>query len=100
MGLRKAPPTNGQLCTKRLRALFSYEDDFGHRTTIAVNDKMTYALAYNITTAFWNNTPTIRRELVELSDDGAPFTGLNMKLHTGALRYFESNGFDVPQEFR
>ena len=99
-GVFQSNPMQANAASKRLRALFSYEDDFGQRTTIAVNDKMTYALAYNITAAFWNNFPTIRRELVELSDDGAPFAGLNMKLHPGALRYFESNGFDVPQEFR
>ena len=58
---------------------------------------MGYALAYNITAAFWNNHPAIRRELAEMNGEKPPFVGVNMPLHPGALYYFESNGFEVPE---
>ena len=95
-GVFRATPALAGKAAKKLRALFGYEDDQGRPTTIAVNDEMGYALAYNITAAFWNNLPAIRREVAELNGDMPPFVGLNMPLHPGALYYFESNGFEVP----
>ena len=100
VGAFQTNPEQASAASKRLRALFSYEDDQGHFTTIAVNDSMGLALAYNITAAFWNNYPAIRREVVELNETGAPFGGATMQLHPGALRYFETNGYEVPQSIR
>ncbi len=93
-------PDRAHAASKRLRALFGYEDGEGRLTTIAVNDRMGYALAYNITAAFWNNFPAIRREVAELYQTDQPFTGLTMQLHPGALKYFESKGYEVPSAIR
>lgn len=95
-GVFRATPALAGTAAKKLRALFGYEDDQGRWTTIAVNDQMGYALAYNITAAFWNNLPSIRREVTEMNGEKPPFVGVNMPLHPGALYYFESNGFEVP----
>ena len=99
-GRFSATPALAGQASKKLRALFGYEDDKGRLTTIAVNDEMGYALAYNITAAFWNNLPAIRREVAELNSEKPPFVGVNMPLHPGALYYFESRGFEVPEGLR
>lgn len=96
-GVFSATPALAGKAAKKLRALFGYEDDQGRLTTIAVNDEMSYALAYNITASFWNNLPSIRRAVAEMNGEKPPFVGVNMPLHPGALYYFESNGFDVPE---
>lgn len=96
-GVFNATPALAGKAAKKLRALFGYEDDQGRLTTVAVNDEMGYALAYNITASFWNNLGAIRREVAELNGEKPPFVGVNMPLHPGALYYFESNGFDVPE---
>lgn len=96
-GVFRATPALAGKAAKKLRALFGYEDDQGQLTTVAVNDEMSYALAYNITASFWNNLGSIRRELAEMNGEKPPFVGVNMPLHPGALYYFESNGFDVPE---
>lgn len=99
-GVFRSNPDQATAAAKRLRALFGVEDDQGQLTTIAVNEKMGYALAYNITAAFWNNFPSIRREVVELNENQPPFVGVNMPMHPGALKYFESKGYDVPTTLR
>lgn len=99
-GLFSATPDLAGKAAKKLRALFGYQDDQGRMTTIAVNDEMGYALAYNITAAFWNNLPAIRRELAEMNGEKPPFIGLNMPLHPGALYYFESRGYEVPETLK
>lgn len=99
-GVFQINPDRAQAASKRLRALFGYEDGEGRLTTIAVNDRMGYALAYNITAAFWNNFPAIRREVTALDRTDQPFTGLTMQLHPGALKYFESKGYEVPSGIR
>ncbi len=99
-GAFQSNPIQASAASKRLRALFGYVDDEGRVTTIAVNNNMGYELAYNITAAFWNNFPSIRREVVELDEAGEPFAGVTMRLHPGALKYFEFNGYKVPQNIR
>lgn len=99
-GRFRATPALAGKAAKKLRALFGYEDDQGRLKTIAVNDEMGYALAYNITAAFWNNMPSIRREVAEMNSEKPPFVGVNMPLHPGALYYFESRGFEVPDGLR
>lgn len=99
-GVFTATPALAGKAAEKLRALFGYEDDQGRWATIAVNDEMSYALAYNLTAAFWNNLPSIRREVDEMNGEKPPFVGVNMPLHPGALYYFESNGFDVPEALR
>ncbi len=99
-GVFSATPALAGKAAKKLRALFGYEDDQGRLTTIAVNDEMGYALAYNITASFWNNLSSIRREVAEMNGEKPPFVGVNMPLHPGALYYFESNGFEVPETLK
>jgi len=99
-GVFGATPALVGTAPQKLRALFGFEDDQGQMTTVAVNDQMGYALAYNITAAFWNNIPAIRREVAELNGDKPPFVGVNMPLHPGALYYFESRGYEVPDTLR
>ncbi|MBV7393445.1 TAXI family TRAP transporter solute-binding subunit [Mameliella sediminis] len=69
---------------------------------IALSDKVSDDTAYKLTKAFWENFDAIRDSAIFLKsvDPQAPFEGLNIPLHPGAIRYYEEAGIAIPDALR
>ncbi len=59
-------------------------------------------VAYTLTKAFWDNIDEIKASASFLStmDPAKPFSVLNVKLHPGALKYYDEAGIAVPDSLR
>lgn len=70
--------------------------------SIAVNKDISDDDAYALTKAFWGNIGEIKDSAAFLKDlnPDAPFTGLNILLHPGAVRYYDEVGATVPDSLR
>lgn len=70
--------------------------------SIAVNKDVDDASAYTLTKAFWENIGEIQDSAAFLRDlsPEAPFSGLNIPLHPGALQYYDEVGAEVPDALR
>ena len=66
---------------------------------IAVNKDVSNADAYTLAKAFWDNIAEIQDSAAFLRDldPAAPFSGLNIPLHPGALQYYREAGVAVPE---
>ena len=69
---------------------------------IAVNKDVSDDKAYTLTKAFWSNIGEIQDSAAFLRDldPAAPFSGLNIPLHPGALKYYDEAGVAVPDALR
>ncbi len=69
---------------------------------MAVNADVSDDVAYTLTKAFWDNVDEIKASASFLStlDPQNPFTVLNVKLHPGALKYYDEAGIAVPDALR
>ena len=65
---------------------------------LAVNIKMPEEMVYQMTKLTWDNISDIHKTAVTLQtmDKSKPFTGVNMPMHKGALRYYKEKGIKVP----
>lgn len=70
--------------------------------TMTVNKSMTDDIAYAMTKAFWNNLQEMKAQnaLMRTIDENKPFLSLNVPLHPGAVRYYEEQGIEVPENLR
>ncbi|NQY60145.1 TAXI family TRAP transporter solute-binding subunit [Cognatishimia sp.] len=70
--------------------------------SIAVNKDVSDEKAYALTKAFWDNIGEIQDSAAFLRDldPAAPFSGLNILLHPGALKYYDEAGVTVPDTLR
>lgn len=68
----------------------------------SVNMSMDDDTAYSLTKAFWENLDAAKGDIRTLSDidPAVPFQGMSMKLHPGAIRYYEEMGFEIPADKR
>lgn len=69
---------------------------------IVTHQKMDDDTAYAITKAFWDNIETMKQAnaLMAPIDASKPFTGVNVPLHPGAVRYYQEQGIQVPAELQ
>lgn len=69
---------------------------------MAVNADVSDDIAYTLTKAFWDNIDEIKASASFLStlDPEKPFSALNVKLHPGALKYYDEVGITVPDALR
>ncbi|WP_432695703.1 TAXI family TRAP transporter solute-binding subunit [Marinobacterium sp. YM272] len=67
--------------------------------SIVANAKMDDDTAYKVTKAFWENLDTMKQAnaLMKQIDASQPFTGVNVPLHPGAVRYYQEKGIEVPE---
>lgn len=65
---------------------------------VVANQKMDNDQAYAITKAFWENIDTMKQanSLMAPIDASQPFTGVNVPLHPGAVRYYQEKGIEIP----
>ncbi len=77
-------------------------NSFSFVAGMAVNAGISDDVAYTLTKAFWDNIDEIRASASFLStlDPQNPFTVLNVKLHPGALKYYEEADVTVPDALR
>ncbi|NQV55587.1 MAG: TAXI family TRAP transporter solute-binding subunit [Rhodospirillales bacterium] len=64
----------------------------------AVNKSLPDDLVYRMTKLTWDNIGEIHKTAVTLQtmDKSKPFTGVNMPLHRGAIRYYKEKGIKIP----
>lgn len=65
---------------------------------VAVNVNMDDDTAYTLTRAFWENLPEAQKNIrvMNMIDAAEPFRGISVRLHPGAVRYYEEQGFEIP----
>ncbi len=66
---------------------------------VAVNrNAITDDMAYRMTKLTWDNLEEIHKTASTLRtiDNSAPFVGVNMPLHMGAVRYYREKGIEIP----
>lgn len=65
---------------------------------IAVNKDQPEERVYNMTKLTWEHLPEIKKTAVTLNTINAesPFTGVNMPLHMGAVKYYREKGIKIP----
>ena len=75
---------------------------FAFAAGMAVNAGVSDDVAYTLTKAFWENIDEIKSSASFLStlDASKPFSALNVKLHPGALKYYDEVGVAVPDALR
>lgn len=68
----------------------------------AVNVEMDDALAYELTSQFWSNLEQAVDDIALLGaiDASIPLQGVNIRRHPGAIRYYEEQGFEIPEALR
>lgn len=81
------------------------ETDIGTGSTmmmIIANKDMSDDDAYNITKAYWQALPAMKKAnaLLNTQDETKPLFGLSAKLHPGAIRYYEEMGVEIPAKLR
>ena len=66
----------------------------------AVNIKLPDDMVYKMTKLTWDKINEIHKSAVTLQtiDKAHPFTGVNMPLHRGAIRYYKEMGIKVPAQ--
>ena len=66
----------------------------------AVNKGLPDDMVYTMTKLTWDNIGEIHKTAVTLQtmDKSKPFTGVNMPLHKGAIRYYREKGIKVPAQ--
>lgn len=65
--------------------------------TVGVNVEMSDDQAYLLTSTFWENLDANREEIALLKAlTRTPFAGNNIPLHPGAVRYYEEQGMEIP----
>ena len=70
----------------------------GFRHQLAVRRDMSDDLVYKITKTIFDNLPEMRKTAVTLRDITLddPFTGGNIQLHPGAIRFYKEKGKKIP----
>lgn len=70
----------------------------GFRHQLAVRKSMSADQVYKITKTLFDNLPDMKKAAVTLRDVSAkdPFTGGNIPLHPGAIRYYKEVGMKIP----
>lgn len=70
----------------------------GFRHQMAVRKDMSDELVYKITKTLFENLPAMQKTAVTLQDISLkdPFSGGNLPLHPGALRYYKEQGKKIP----
>ena len=70
----------------------------GFRHQLAVRKSMSDDMVYKITKTIFDNLPEMRKNAVTLRDISLddPFTGGNIKLHPGAIRFYKEKGKKIP----
>ena len=65
---------------------------------IALNKAQPEERAYRMTKLTWENLAEIKKTAVTLNtiNEKSPFTGVNMPLHKGAVRYYREKGIKIP----
>lgn len=69
---------------------------------IIANKEMSDEDAYNITKTYWDALPSMKdaNALLRSQDASKPLFGLSAKLHSGAIRYYEEQGVEIPAKLR
>ncbi len=67
---------------------------------LAVNKGMPEELVYQMTKLTWDNIAEIHKtaSTLQTMDKSKPFTGVNMPLHKGAIRYYKEKGIKIPAQ--
>lgn len=70
----------------------------GFRHQLAVRKDMSDDLVYKITKTIYDNLPEMKKSAVTLADISLndPFTGGNIPLHPGAIRFYKEAGKKIP----
>lgn len=67
--------------------------------TVGVNAEMSDDQAHLLTATFWDNLDANREEIALLRAlSNTPFAGNNIPLHPGAVRYYEEQGLEIPEQ--
>lgn len=66
---------------------------------MAANKDLPDDVAYKLTKVYWENLPEMKKQnaLMRSIDESKPFEGAAVPLHSGALRYYEEQGIEVPE---
>ena len=77
-------------------------NSFSFVAGMAVNADISDDIAYTLTKSFWGNIDEIKASASFLStlDPQNPFTVLNVKLHPGAIKYYNEAGVTIPDALR
>ncbi|MFC6673438.1 TAXI family TRAP transporter solute-binding subunit [Marinobacterium aestuariivivens] len=67
---------------------------------VVTNSKLDDDTAYKVTKAFWDNIDAMKQAnaLMTPIDAADPFTGVNVPLHPGAVRYYREKGIEIPAD--
>ena len=70
----------------------------GFRHQLAVRKDMSSEQVYKITKTLFDNLPAMKSAAVTLRDisEEDPFSGANIPLHPGAMRYYKEKGLKIP----